>query len=173
MDASFGRAYYRYHLAFVSTVYAEVVAVDGDDTVPRVELAHTDEAEVCQVGLTVPVSLRKRFKVRKVLPAIERDSEKSLPDELQHERGVLQMKRGLCENRFAGQKRSGYPLGQPDGPFVMLIVPVGKRHHESTIGDSLHLEEKPLREERSLGPRMDPARRRKAFPEAPSFDRSS
>ena len=44
-------------LALVAPVDAEVSAVNGEHAVARIELAHTNEAEVREVGLPIRVSL--------------------------------------------------------------------------------------------------------------------
>jgi hypothetical protein len=45
---------------------------------------------------------------------------------------------------------------------VMPIVSIGKSDEESCVRDAVHEREKPLRLERSFGPRTDPASRMKA-----------
>src|SRR5688572_12091122 len=95
-----------------------------------------------------------------MLLQVECGDHQAILDHPQHETGVSQVEYRLREHRFTGEKRFGNLYGEFDGPGVMLIVAVGKCDEESGIGDSLHGREKPLRAERSLGPRTAPARRR-------------
>ncbi len=61
----------------------------------------------------------------------------------------------------ASQVQEGlrHAAGDADGPLVVPVVAIGKRHEESGIGDALHVREKPLRVDRSLCPLTVPASR--------------
>jgi hypothetical protein len=69
------------------------------------------------------------------------------------------MERRFGEHRLAGQQRSVEALCQSDGPNVVPVMTVGKRHQEPGVRDASHRSEKPFRVERFLGPRTAPASR--------------
>jgi hypothetical protein len=66
-----GRADERDSLALVAPVDAKVLPVCRGDAVTRVELAHPNQAQVGEIGLTVCIPLRQRRQVREVLTAVE------------------------------------------------------------------------------------------------------
>lgn len=163
----------RNQLTLVASIDSKVTPVDRNDAVSRMELAHTHQTEICQVRIAVGVAVRQSLELLQVLTAIERKDDEPLTKQLQSESDVLQVKRRLGENCFAGQKRARHTLGEDDRPFMVPVVSVGKSDQEPGVGDPLHFREKPLREERSLGPRTLPARRMKACPDDAAFERSN
>ena len=92
-------------LAFVATVDPEVVTIHGDHAVPRIQLAHPDEAEVGQIRRAVVISLRETCQLRQMVLDLERDGDQSIRDHPQNDRDVLEMKRRLGQDRFACQQR--------------------------------------------------------------------
>src|ERR1700680_775769 len=80
----------------------------------------------------------------------------------QHQTGATQMKRGLRQNRFAGQQWFADPMCKLQSPSVMVVSSISECYQEAGIRDGLHFREKPLRVERSGGPSTAPAKRRNA-----------
>src|SRR5438105_9300131 len=69
------------------------------------------------------------------------------------------MKGGFSQDGFACQERLRDPLRYLNGPFVVPIVAIRKGGEKAGVRDARHGREKPLREERSRGPLIDPASR--------------
>ena len=53
------------------------------------ELAHSNEAEIGQVGLPVRVASRQCFELQKVLVALERDGGEPVSNHCEYDSGVL------------------------------------------------------------------------------------
>ena len=97
--------------------------------------------------------------MRQVVAAVERQGDEPIAKHRQHQRRVLQVKCCLGEHRFAGEEGFVQALGDLNSPLVVGVVTVGEGHQEAGVGDALHGRMKPLRRDRSLGPRTAPARR--------------
>jgi len=74
------------------------------------------------------------------------------------------MERRFGKNRLTGQQWRRNLLRYLHCPFVIPIATVRECHEKARVGDALHECEKPFRDERSRGPRTDPASRMKARP---------
>jgi len=145
-------------LALVPPVDPEVLAVNRDNPVLRIELAHADEAEIRKVGCPVRVPLGQSRKMWQVILRLKCQFDQAGLDQLQHNRRALEMERRLGENGLAAQQRLGQTRRHADGPAVVPIVPIGERDNEARVGNPLHRLENPLRLERSRAPEIDPAR---------------
>ena len=144
----------------VAPVYTEVRQIRRNNGVPRIQFAHPNDTQVGKIRLAIPVSAREFFEARDVFRNIEDRFNQPRPDELQNQPCVSEMKCGLGQNRFTRQEWIVNLVCESDGPVVVLISPVSESDKEAGIGDTLHLLEKPFRDERSAGPDTFPARRR-------------
>jgi hypothetical protein len=88
-----GRADERNGFPLVPPVDTEVFPVHGDHTVPGVQLAHTNEAEIGEVRVPVGVSLGERAELKKVLAALEGERYQTLVQHRQHERDTPKVER--------------------------------------------------------------------------------
>jgi hypothetical protein len=111
--------------------------------------------------MTVGVAKRQSFKLRQVVVAVKSDRDQPLANQGKDQRHALQVERRLGQHRFASEQGFRHLLGDADGPRVVLVGAVGKRHQKSRVGDTFHAREKPFRDDRSLGPRTEPAKRMK------------
>lgn len=154
-----GRDDERDPFSLVAAIDREVFRVYGDHLMGGMEFAHTYDTEIRQVRLAVRVTFSERFEVHEVLFAVEGQARQPISDHSQHDANVLQMERGLRNDRLARERWGRYLLGNLDRPIVVLVVPVGKRDKKASIRDRLHDLEKPFLLARSLGPETLPARR--------------
>ena len=137
------------------------------------ELTHPDKAEIGKVGLAIRVPLCERGERREVFVAREGDRNQSLLHHRDDHRRIAEVKRRFGEHRLAGEEGFGHAARDADGPVVVLVVAIGKRHEEAGVGDALHVREKPLRVERLLSPRTVPASRMNDWAAAPFRARAS
>ncbi len=89
--------------------------------------------------------------------AVEGNGEQSVFNEFKHAVAGTQVKSGLGQDGFTGEKRFRHFLGNIDGPPVMAIRTITKRDDKTGIGNALHRPEYPVREDRSAGPAIVPA----------------
>jgi hypothetical protein len=148
---------------FVPPIDAEVFAVNCDNAVARVKLAHADETKIGQIGVAITIAARQCCELRQVVLAVESKGDQSIPNHRENKWHVAQVIGGFCQNRFAGQQRFGDPTGDAHSPVVVSIGPIGEGDEEPGIRNALHERENPLRLERSFGPRTVPANRMKAW----------
>src|SRR5207244_10598153 len=73
--AAIGRADKGNRLPLVASKHAKVRAVNRDNAVTWKELAHADQADVREVGVTIRVSLRQGRQLRKMIFTGERDGD--------------------------------------------------------------------------------------------------
>lgn len=139
----------------------------------RVNLAHPDEAQVGQVGLTIRVAARQGLELGQVFPAVKGERSQALPQHREDQPDALEMKGRLSQHGFASQQWFGDSLGDPNCPLVVPIAPIREGNEKAGIGDPLHGREKPFRSDRSFGPRTAPASRMKLWVEAAAFARWS
>src|SRR5256885_11627199 len=99
--------------------------------------------------------------------AVESQRDQMLLQHFDGQRDASEMKGGLGQNRFASQKRFSDLVRYAQSPVVMEISSISKGDQKARICNSLHPREKPLRLERSLGPRTAPASRIKERREPP------
>jgi hypothetical protein len=98
-----------------------------------------------------------------VVVQMELRTDQALSDKGHNQAYATQVKSGLSQHGFTGQERFSDPLCNLQRPPVMGVSPVCESNQKTSIGDSLHFREKPLRAERSVGPSMAPARRKNRF----------
>lgn len=123
------------------------------------KLAHANQTEISEVGVAIGIPVRQRRELRKVIAAVERQGDEPLPDHREHKGDAPEVKRSLRKDRLAGQEGLGDPLRDANRPFVVTIVTIRECDEESGVGNARHEREKPLRAERSRGPRTAPAKR--------------
>ena len=109
--SSGGRADQRDDLAFVPAVNSEVFRIDCDDAVPGIELTHSYQAEIGEVGLPFFVSLRECGQLRQMIVAVEGESEQTLKNHFEHEANAAEMEGCFREDWLASQERLGHLLG--------------------------------------------------------------
>jgi hypothetical protein len=156
------RADKRDRFPFVSPVDTKIFAIDCDDAMARVKLAHANQAKISEIRAAIAITARQGFQLGQMVLAVESESNHSVPDHRENERDIAQVKRGLGQNRFASQQRFRDAARDADCPVVMSIVSIGEGDKKPGIGNAFHEREKPLRLERSFDPRTLPAKRMKA-----------
>src|SRR3984957_4944440 len=153
-----GWAHQRDRLPLVTPINSKIILVHGDDGMPRIELAHPNQAKIGQVGLSILIAFRDFRQVLEVSIAIKRDPQHFVFDQGEHVATGLQMKRGFGQHSLTSQKGLGNSFRYIYRPFVMLIVQPSESNDETGVCDSLHEGENPLREETPTGPpRIAPA----------------
>jgi hypothetical protein len=95
------------------------------------------------------------------------------PEHRQDQRKPLQVKGRLSQDGLTGQERLRDTLGDSNRPPVVTVATICERNQEAGVGYPLHERAKPLRDERSLGPRTAPAKLMKARWGAAAFAFSS
>ena len=108
-----------------------------------------------------------------VIATVERQVDEPFLDHHQHHTDVAEMERRLGKHRLTGQQRCCDLLRHLHRPLVVPIVAVCEPHEKAGVGDGLQEREKPFRDERSRGPRTDPASRMKGRPRPPVLAFSS
>lgn len=126
---------------------------------PGVEFAHANEAEVREAGLTIGVSPGERGELEQVVPAVEGQSNEALLQHGEDDRHVSEVKPASARTASQVKRGSLDLLGHADGPPMVPIVAVRERDEEAGIGNAFHERANPLREDRSRGPRTEPASR--------------
>ena len=125
----------------------------------RVQFAHSNQAQIREIGLSVGVPFSQRNQTGQVVVAIESHRDESIFHESQHDTRVLHVKRRLRQHRFAGQQRPGHLALEADRPVVVRVTAIHKRDQKACVSDALHPLEKPLRVDKSFGPLTQPAQR--------------
>ena len=83
------------HLASTSAVDSKIGYISCDYRVPRVQFAHPDQAQVCEIGRTVVISLRQICQLLNVLCRGKAGYDQTTLDELEYQPRVLQMECGF------------------------------------------------------------------------------
>ena len=91
--------------------------------------------------------------------AVESQSDEAITNHSQDDVNRSNMMGRFRQNGFASQQRFGNSPGNFQSPSVMLIRAIRESNDETGVGDAIHPLEKPLREERFLGPLITPAQR--------------
>ena len=172
-SSAFGRADEWARVAVVAPIDTEVGASDGNAAVVRVKLAHSNQAKIREIGTTIRVTLGEPGELRQMIAAVEGEGDQPFAQHRQHQRRILQMERRLRENGLAREQGLREALSDTDRPLVMTVVAIGERDQEARVGDALHERVKPLRFERSFGPRTLPASRMYGLLVSPAFAFSS
>lgn len=146
------RADQRDRLALVPAIDAEILAIHGNDAVLWEKLAHADQAEIGEIRRAIGIAIRQRRELREVIVAVKCHGDQPRINHAQHERHAAQMERRLGQHRLAGEERLGHSRRDPQRPSVVHIPRPRKGDQQPRVRDPLHLVEKPLRVERSLGP---------------------
>jgi hypothetical protein len=126
------------------------------------KLAQLDQAQVGEVGLPIGIALRQRAQFRQMGGHIERHFNELLVNHVEDDPRVTEVKCNFREDGLACVQRGLDALRYSHRPRVVLIGSIGECDQESGIGNTLH-RVKPLRRERSRGPRREPARRMYPF----------
>ena len=79
------------------------------------------------------------------------------------------MERRLRKDRLASQHGFAQMLGDLNSPLVVGVVAVCEGHQKAGVRNRLHGRVKPLRADRSFGPRIAPARRMYGWLESPAL----
>jgi len=127
--------------------------------VAGIELAHANEAEIRKIGLPISVSPGERGELGNVLPAVKSQSYETLLQHREDDGHASQVKPRFCQDCLTGQERLADLLSHANRPLVMAIVAVGEGDEEPGIRNAPHERANPLREDRSRGPRTEPASR--------------
>ena len=91
--------------------------------------------------------------------AFECDRDQTLLHHVEHKPGVLQVERGFGQDRLARQERFGNAGTYANRPTVVDVVAVGERDEKTSIGNALHVREKPFLVDSVRGPLAFPAKR--------------
>jgi hypothetical protein len=138
----------------------KTTAYNGDHAVVRVKFAHSNQANVRQVRMTIRIAFGERPQVRQMIVAVERRHHKAFMNHIQDRRHALQMERRFGQHGLACEQGFAHMRSQFQCPRMVGIPGAGKRHKEASIRDAFHFREYPFREERSFGrPLMLPASR--------------
>jgi hypothetical protein len=95
--------------------------------------------------------------MRNVVACGEREGNQLLPQHLDNDRGIAEVKSRLGKNGFARQQWCLDVIRNSDRPIVILVSFGRESDEESGIRNAVHDLEKPLRFERSRDPLMIPA----------------
>lgn len=128
----------------------------------RMDLAHANEAQVSKVRMPISIPVGESRQLLEVVATIEGQSHELFAHHREHERDVVQVKGGLGQHGFARQRGFGDPVGDTNRPLMVLVIPIGECDQKSSVGNGFHDRENPFREDRSFGPRTEPARRMNA-----------
>ena len=71
------------------------------------------------------------------------------------------MEGGFCEYCLTGKEWLGDVFGNIHGPAMVVVSLTPEGNDEARVGNGLHLREKPFLEDKSGGPLIFPAKRRK------------
>jgi hypothetical protein len=125
------------------------------------QLAHPNQAQIRQIWRTVGIALSKIAKLVKIADQIECQPQHLVVDERQNISSGLKMEGSFGKYRFTRERRLGQASGKLNGPGVKAVAAVAERDYEPGVCDALHPRENPFRVERSGGPLIFPAWRKK------------
>jgi hypothetical protein len=145
----------------VPPIDTEVRPIHCDNAVPRIELTHSNQAEIRQVRIPIGISFGQCRQLTELRRAVESDLNQPLRHHGKNERHALEMECRLCQHGFTSEQGLGDTLGYADRPGMVRVIPVGEGYEKAGVDDSFHGREKPLRLDRSSGPSKAPAKRRK------------
>ena len=74
------RTHQRNCIALVAPIDVKILSVHRDNGVPGIDLAHANQAQVCQVRRPITIATRQGFQVIKVVAAIEGQPDQTLAD---------------------------------------------------------------------------------------------
>lgn len=155
-----GRKNERYRVPPAPPVDTEISEVRGDYGMSRMQLAHTDQAQIRQVGPTVLIPLSQFCYSRQMIGKMEVRLNHASPHEIEDQRGIAKMKSRFGKYGFAGEQWLYYLLSDLNGPLMMMVISVSECNQEARVSYRFHFLEKPFRAERPGGPETLPARRR-------------
>src|ERR1700685_699008 len=142
--------------ALVPPVHAEVALINGDHCMPGVDFAHANKAKIGQIRFAIRIAPRKLLHVRGFFFEIKSHCQHFISYQRKHKRARPQMERRLAENRFTSQQRLFESAGNSRRPRMMAIIAIAYGHDKTSVGNSFHPLEYPLRDERSGGPLSAP-----------------
>jgi hypothetical protein len=154
---SIGRCNKRDGLTLVAPIDPKISAINRYDAMSRVEFAHTDEAKIGEIRRSVHVCSRELCQRLQMICRIKCEADQPLINHFQNQSDVLEMKSRFGKDSFARQQRRRDARCHFQCPIVMSVCLIRKCNQKAGVGDSLHEREKPLRFERSFGPRTVPA----------------
>jgi hypothetical protein len=135
----------RDRLPAIASIDAEVGKIRCDDNVLRIEFAHSNETEISKVGLPVAIALGEFANPLYMVGQPEGELDQTRFYKIQDQTDITEMKCGLRKHWFAGEEWRGDPLCNIHRPPMMKIGAITESDKKSSVRDSLHFLENPLR----------------------------
>lgn len=135
----------------------EVVFINSNHGMARVDFTHPNQAEVRQIGMPVPEAIGQLSQAGQVSVDFKVNHQKSGLDQTENQSRIPEMISAFRQNGFTGQQGFRNLACQCQCPLVVPVMPIRKGHDETGIRDTFHFLLNPLRVERPRGPETVPA----------------